>query len=426
MSTSLAATDESDPTYIRNRNNSLSIDVSADLESDGIDPTRLFSLGRVLSRHGPHGTIVRASVCDGAKDIIPGLSSVSVKLIAAGKQGGEALVDRVTSLVTSEHNRLLVRYHGAWLGPHDETWIVSDVCEGSSVVDVVRAAKIDTPAQRERVAACILRNALLAVDALHAVDRLHGDVRAQNFLVDGHGRIRIGDYGVYDILQAIFSRRTAYPGARLWPAPELISSPGHRYDRAAEVWAFGIVALEIVEGRAAVYRAMRGSRGEVCPSQFRNSAAWSSRFKQFIASACSYNRDSRPTLSQLLSSDLVATADASFWRLVFEKSSSLPTSLAQQTAFQTDDIVETMYRRNSCIRAPLLTLRDCAPEDFVGEEYCAQESDKLPAVETALQNALKSYSNRFTSRMPPTVLRKDNHAQFQTYVDTIWASRNGV
>ncbi|KDQ56134.1 hypothetical protein JAAARDRAFT_321639 [Jaapia argillacea MUCL 33604] len=93
---------------------------------------------------------------------------------------------------------------------------------------------------------------------LHSENVVHGDMRANNILVDDQGHARITDFGL-----AVFAEVTRqslssdYRGSLRWLAPELVRSTGqqgamagqkvHR-TRESDVWAYGCVFLEVYTG----------------------------------------------------------------------------------------------------------------------------------------------------------------------------------
>lgn len=135
----------------------------------------LFDAGRIIGPEGPHGVVVRAAVISDElrSEIGP---AVAVKIVPVGDRAVGALRAAVRHAMHESAHSGLVRYHGVWPGPGGEAWIVSDLCENRSVAEVLHAARIVDPRELERVVAYVLRNALLAVDAVHAASSVHGDV----------------------------------------------------------------------------------------------------------------------------------------------------------------------------------------------------------------------------------------------------------
>jgi len=87
--------------------------------------------------------------------------------------------------------------------------------------------------------ACALR----ALEALHARNVIHRDVKPENLLLDSRGYCKLGDFGL-----ATFASGSAHTlcGTPEYMAPEVISGMGHGY--AADWWALGVLIFELMSG----------------------------------------------------------------------------------------------------------------------------------------------------------------------------------
>ncbi|KAK1858592.1 hypothetical protein I4F81_001193 [Pyropia yezoensis] len=101
------------------------------------------------------------------------------------------------------------------------------------------------PGLPEPLIAYILAEVLAGLAALHRTGRIHRDVKSDNTLVATDGRVKVGDFGFAAEVPPGGARHTVV-GTPFWMAPEVIR--GDPYGAAADVWAAGILAIELADG----------------------------------------------------------------------------------------------------------------------------------------------------------------------------------
>ncbi|XP_024963375.1 serine/threonine-protein kinase BLUS1 [Cynara cardunculus var. scolymus] len=97
----------------------------------------------------------------------------------------------------------------------------------------------------------ILKEALMGLCYLHDQGHLHRDIKAGNILMDSSGSIKLADFGVSASVYESSSRYlmlNEITGTPYWMAPEVIHSY-NGYSYKADIWSFGITALELAHGR---------------------------------------------------------------------------------------------------------------------------------------------------------------------------------
>ncbi|CBZ53095.1 Glucose-6-phosphate isomerase,related [Neospora caninum Liverpool] len=169
-------------------------------------------------------------------------------------------------------------------------WIVMDLARGPELLALIRQKHRESPerswrrcgtgACKDRLCACVeqsiagaldeaacsryLRQMLTALAGLHAEGLIHGDVKAENFILAeplcGHGGrgetpglppVLLSDLGSavpVEAAQASRERRKAPAGAGtpMYMAPELFTKSG--YDGKVDVWAAGVVFALLLTG----------------------------------------------------------------------------------------------------------------------------------------------------------------------------------
>uniref|UniRef100_J3MJZ9 Protein kinase domain-containing protein n=1 Tax=Oryza brachyantha TaxID=4533 RepID=J3MJZ9_ORYBR len=82
------------------------------------------------------------------------------------------------------------------------------------------------------------------MECLHAEGVVHRDLKSQNLLLDGGGRVKVADLGSSCLVATGGAeKRTSPTGTYRWMAPEMIR--GRRCSRKVDVYSFGVVLWEL-------------------------------------------------------------------------------------------------------------------------------------------------------------------------------------
>ncbi|KAK1423278.1 hypothetical protein QVD17_18576 [Tagetes erecta] len=154
----------------------------------------------------------------------------------------------VQTMSLINHPNLLRSYCSFTTGHH--LWVVMPFMAGGSCLHIMKTSYPE--GFEEPVIATVLREVLKALVYLHAHGHIHRDVKAGNILLDNNGSIKLADFGVsacmFDTGDRQRSRNT-FVGTPCWMAPEVMQQL-HGYDFKADIWSFGITALELAHGHA--------------------------------------------------------------------------------------------------------------------------------------------------------------------------------
>jgi len=154
----------------------------------------------------------------------------------------------------------------------------------------------------ESVLATILKDVLSAIIYLHENKLIHRDIKSGNILVDMEGNIKLADFGVASHLKN-GRKKSSVVGSCCWMAPEIISG-ADGYDYKADVWSFGISAIELAQGKAPYhgqnkFEIMRKIQMNP-PQKLKDPSKWSDEFVSFIKSCLVKDPNKRPSAEQLL------------------------------------------------------------------------------------------------------------------------------
>lgn len=185
-------------------------------------------------------------------------------------------------------------------------WVVMPfMAEGSCL----HLMKIAYPDGFEELAICsILKETLKALEYLHRHGHIHRDVKAGNILLDTNGQVKLADFGVsacmFDSGDRQRSRNT-FVGTPCWMAPEVLQ-PNSGYDFKADIWSFGITALELAHGHApfSKYPPMKVLLMTIQNAppglDYDRDKKFSKSFKEMVAMCLVKDPAKRPTAEKLL------------------------------------------------------------------------------------------------------------------------------
>lgn len=137
----------------------------------------------------------------------------------------------------------ITRYLGCFVKGF-KLWVIMEFVNGGSLFELLRPGH----AEEELTIAIIAHEILVALEYLHALGKIHRDLKSQNILLSQNGEVKLTDFGVSTQLYSNFSRRNTTVGTPYWMAPEVImNTGGHGYK--ADIWSFGCCVYELRNGK---------------------------------------------------------------------------------------------------------------------------------------------------------------------------------
>ncbi|OHT16192.1 hypothetical protein TRFO_13345 [Tritrichomonas foetus] len=232
---------------------------------------------------------------------------VAIKVFELATDDWLPLLTEVNLVIDLKHESI-VNYFG-WFFEEQYLWLVMEYCECSlsDVLDCCGTEDKDGTSHglTEMQVSAVCRGLLEGLVYVHSKKRIHRDIKAGNILVTSDGKVKLCDFGVSAQLDEFYHETNTTIGSPLWMAPEVISSSGHT--TKADIWSFGITALELLEGRAPnFFLPINTLMFRIVSAPPPQAPEWASEaFKKFVGRALVKDPKLRPTAEELLADPFI-------------------------------------------------------------------------------------------------------------------------
>lgn len=257
------------------------------LERFDRDPRKEFQILQQLGQ-GACGAVLKARHTSSG-------ALVAIKQIKAQTQAQANIKNEIDILEGCQHENI-VQYRGCFFMGGNEIWLVMQYCGVGALSGLVQT--LEDPLNEGEISA-ILGGVLSGLGYLHHANLIHRDMKPQNVLIDDSGEVKIADFGVSTQLGR---ENTQEVGTPLYMSPEVLD--GAPYDARSDIWALGIMAIELAEGKPPhadehMLKVMVLVSEGPAPT-FANPNRFTGEFQQFINLCLRKNPDERASTTDLL------------------------------------------------------------------------------------------------------------------------------
>ena len=145
----------------------------------------------------------------------------------------------------------------------------------------------------------------LAIKHIHDRKIIHRDLKSQNIFLNKLGIIKLGDFGISEILNHTHDLLSSFVGTWYYLSPEIVK--GHHYSFKTDIWSLGVILYEMcclklpfkAQNQFILQKKIQECKYSPIPSKY------SSDLRRLIEEMLVVDPSQRPSISQILAKPII-------------------------------------------------------------------------------------------------------------------------
>jgi len=232
---------------------------------------------------------------------------VNKKMLIPGSYQEKRAMREVLAHATLNNHQHVVRHYNSWV-EEGRLFIQNEFCEGGSLEDKIREKRLSGEKFSEEELKKILRHTLAGLEYIHSNNMAHLDMKPGNILLTSaeDGDYKIGDLG--HVTNTSHNNLCPEEGDCRYMAPEfLLMDMDTSQLEKADIFSLGLTLYEVASLKSLPKNSLEDAEyTQIKAGQLPYLASYSPEMNSILASMVRYNLSSRPSATELLSSDFLA------------------------------------------------------------------------------------------------------------------------